>query len=380
MDKMLVLGCGLVGKTVATDLAADCFVTVLDPSAGSLEKLKDHPNIRKVKGSASDPHLLGDLVSDVDVVCGLLPSLFEGYVQKKVIEMGKNYVSPSGFLHGAGMDELAKKNGVTAVFDMGVAPGMSNYLVARGACLLDRLDHGCIYVCGIPERKDPPFNYRTVFNLEDTLQEYITPARYVKDGKIEIAEALSGLEEVFISGVGVLEAFFTDGLRSAADNVKGDFVAEKTMRWPGYVDAIKILIAAGCFQQEPVFVDGRAVKPIDVTASLLRPRWELRPEKGERDLTIMRVIARGPKGDKKVTYTWDMMDRFDEETMSHSMARTTGFPCSITARAIARDLIREKGFIAPEFLAENFQFHTYLMKELSCRGLKFKESLLIEDL
>lgn len=378
MRKVLVMGCGLIGKTIALDLAQDCEVTIIDYSQEALDTLRDHPEIKKKQGSVTDLNFVTEVVNDADIVCGVLPSQLEGPAQKRVLELGKNFVSPSGFLNADGMDELAKEKGVTAVFDMGVAPGMSNYLVARGGHMLDELDEGIIYVCGIPKKLDPPFNYRTVFCLEDTLGEYILPARYVQDGKLAFAPALSGLEEVDIPGVGKLEAFFTDGLRSAAYNVKGKFVAEKTMRWPGYVDAINIVKATGLLNLEPIDFNGTKIVPKDFAAALLRPRWELRPDKGDRDYTIMRVIAKGPKGRDRVTYTWDMMDELDEKTMLHSMARTTGYPCAATIRAVLDGMITQKGFVAPEMLAGDDKLYDFLISEQKKRGIVFREKVTIE--
>lgn len=379
MKKALVLGCGLIGKTVALDLSQDYDVTVMDPFAEALASLSDRSDIKKIQKSAGDSVALAEAASDTDIICGLLPSFLEESVQKQVVEMGKKYVSPSGFLHCEGLDKLAKETGSVAVFDFGIAPGMSNYLLAKGASMLDKLDFGCIYVGGIPDKLDPPFNYRTVFCLEDTMGEYCMPARYVKDDKLTEAPALSGLEDVEFPGLGKLEAFFTDGLRSAAVNMKGKFVAEKTMRWPGYVDTINILKAAGCFNKEPIEINGQKVVPLKVTTELLRPLWKLRPENGDRDLTVMRIVDKGPKGDKYVTYTWDIIDKFDDKTMLHSMARTTGYPCAVVARAIEQGIVTEPGFHAPEMLATNQTFYDYLMPELAKRGVAFKMSTLIEE-
>ena len=361
MKKALVLGCGMIGKTIALDLAQDFEVTIMDYSKKALDMLSDRPDIKKEEGSAIDLDFVTRLVKDADIVCGVLPLVLEGPVQKRVIEMGKDYVGTIGFEDSEGLDEIAKEKGVTGVFDMGVAPGMSNYLLARGAHMLDDLDEGLIYVSGIPQQLDPPFNYRTVFCLEDTLGMYISPARYVEDGKLKEVPALSGIEEIDVPGVGKLEAFFTDGLRSAAYNVKGRYVAEKTMRWPGYAEAINILIATGLLDTEPVDVKGTKVSPRDFTAALLRPRWAFCPEKGDRDYTIMRVIAKGSKGKDRATYTWNMVDKLDEKTMLHSMARTTGYPCAILARAIANGMVAEKGFLAPEMLPKDDAFYRFMI-------------------
>ena len=88
----------------------------------------------------------------------------------------------------------------------------------------------------------------------------------------------------------------------------------------------------------------------------------------------MRVIAKGPKCGDTVTHTWELFDRLDEKTGIHSMARTTAFPCTITARAIADGTIRNKGFIAPEMLAGSEAFYETLMSGLKARGVKFSET------
>lgn len=378
MKKALVLGCGLIGKIVALDLAQDYDVTVLDPSADALAAVGD-PRIKKIQKSAGDSAAVAEAARDADIICGLLPSFLEESVQRQIVEMGKKYVSPSGFLHYDGLDELAKKTGSVSVFDFGIAPGMSNFLVAKGATMVDELDFGCIYVGGIPDKLDPPFNYRTVFCLEDTLGEYCWPAHYVKDDKLTETPALSGLEEIEFEGLGKMEAFYTDGLRSAAVNLKGKFVAEKTIRWPGYVDTINVLKAAGYFGKEPITVDGQQVVPLRVTTELLRPLWKLRPENGDRDLTIMRIVAKGPKDGKYMTYTWELIDKFDDKAMLHSMARVTGFPCATVARAVEKGIISEPGFHAPESLAGNQEFYDFLMPEIAKRGVVFKMSTLTEE-
>lgn len=376
--KALVLGSGLIGSILASDLAKDFEVTVMDPSERALSSLKVPGNVRKLQAEATDPEVLEKAALDADITFVALPSRIEGEVMRQLILMKKPFVSPSGYYHIDGLDELAKQEGVTTLFDMGIAPGMSNYLLGVGAHRLDELDEGRIYVTGIPDKLDPPFNYRTVFCLSDTLGEYVLPVYYVKDGKPAVAEALSGIEMVDIPGVGTLEAFFTDGLRSAAVNIKGKLLFEKTMRWPGYAETIKVLRTMGLLDENPIDVNGTSVVPRDVAIALLEPLWRFRPERGDRDLTIMRVITSGRQGRDRVTYQWDLIDRYDEKTGNHSMGRTTAFPCAIAGRAIARGMITQKGFLAPEQLAGDESFHRYLMSELKARGVVFKESILRE--
>src|SRR5690606_23195178 len=100
---------------------------------------------------------------------------------------------------------------------------------------------------------------------------------------------------------------------------------EKTLRYPGCIEYLRVLRESGFFSYEPVNVNGVSVRPIDVTARLLFPKWKLKP--GEREFTIMRIKISGKEGDADKQYEYHLLDYTDVETGSLSMARTTGFTC-----------------------------------------------------
>ena len=54
MKKALVLGCGLVGKTVALDLAKDFEVSVMDPYEKALASLAERDDIKKIRKPAEE--------------------------------------------------------------------------------------------------------------------------------------------------------------------------------------------------------------------------------------------------------------------------------------------------------------------------------------
>ena len=84
-----------------------------------------------------------------------------------------------------------------------------------------------------------PWEYKAPFSPIDVLEEYTRPARYVAGGRLVTMPALSEPELVDVPGVGTLEAFNTDGLRSLLATVKAPFMVEKTMRYPGHVEKIR---------------------------------------------------------------------------------------------------------------------------------------------
>jgi saccharopine dehydrogenase-like NADP-dependent oxidoreductase len=114
-------------------------------------------------------------------------------------------------------------------------------------------------------------------------------------------------------------------------------------------------------------VAGAAVRPYDVTTKLLFDAWRL--AEGEADLTVMRVEAAGVLGGVPTTWTWDLYDEADPTTGFHSMARTTGFPCAIVARMLARGELARPGVQPPERLADDDRFYERMLEELRARGV-----------
>ncbi|NCB94795.1 MAG: saccharopine dehydrogenase, partial [Clostridia bacterium] len=357
--KAVQIGAGLVGSIIASDMSTSFDVTVVDLNENALSLIReDHPKITTAVCSCTDPVCLSPLIRDADVVTAGVPGKFGRKMMETVIRAGKNMADisfmPEDFEE---LDGLAKEYGVTAVPDIGVAPGMSNFLVGRGAALLDEVEDAVIYVGGIPHKPVPPFNYQITWSAADVIEEYTRPARYVKDHSPVVCEAMGELYEKEFPKAGLLETFITDGLRSLIKNIKAKNMEERTMRWPGHVAQMRLLREMGLFDEEKRDLGGVEVVPRDIACDLLFPMWKMEPEKGDRDLTIMQVEVSGYKGRDLVTYTWDLWDIFDEKTWKNSMGRCTGFSCSIFAQAIVKGLIKEKGVIAPEKLAASDELY-----------------------
>ena len=72
MKKIVVLGCGLVGRVMAEDLSQYHRVTSVDISKENLDKIHSS-NISKVCKDVSDISVLNDVIKDCDLVVGALP-------------------------------------------------------------------------------------------------------------------------------------------------------------------------------------------------------------------------------------------------------------------------------------------------------------------
>ena len=369
-QKIIVLGSGLVGAPMALDLARDprFELTVTDISGESLQKCSGNKAIKTIQADLSDPDQVKDLVAGHDVVLSAVPGFLGYQTLRAVIEAGKNAVDIAFFSEDAFMlDEMAKKKGVTAVVDCGVAPGMSNLLVGHVYHLLDKTFSALIYVGGLPEVRIWPYEYKAVFSPIDVIEEYIRPARYVENGKLVVRPALSDSEYLNLPGVSSLVAFNSDGLRTLVRTLDIPNMKEKTLRYPGHIEKIAVLRETGFFSQEPVDIHGVRIRPIDLTARLLFPIWKLQP--GETDMTVMQVIVEGEKEGKKVRTTYDLLDRFDVANNVHSMARTTGFTATAVVRMIASGLYSRRGIVPLEYIGEESVCVEFMLKELAERGV-----------
>lgn len=378
--KIVVLGAGLVGGPMALDLArnGEFEVTSADRSEAALSKLESVYGIKTIQADLDDEAKLKEIVLAHDLVISAVPG-FMGYrTLERIIECGKNVVDIAFFPEDMfGLDAKAREMNVTAICDIGVAPGMSNVLIGYGASMLDTLEKGITYVGGLPLVRTWPYEYKAVFSPIDVIEEYTRPARYIDGGRMVVREALSDPELLNFPRIGTLEAFNSDGLRTLATTVKGDYMIEKTLRYKGHIEKMAVLRETGFFSKEPILINGVMISPLEFTSKLLFPKWKL--EEGEEDVTVMQVITEGIKDGRRKRFTWDLYDTFDKETGVHSMARTTGYTATATARLLAKGLYTVKGVSAPEFLGRDEDTVAFLLSKLRERGVEYRETIELLD-
>lgn len=374
--KIIVLGTGLVGSAIVRDLALepDFSITAVDSSAAALARVSAMESVTCVAADLSEPARVKELVTGSDLVIGAVPG-FMGYkTVQAVIEAGKSIVDISFFPEDSlQLDTLAREHDVTAIVDCGVAPGCGNILMGHVDALLDRTESFLCYVGGLPLVRKKPFEYAAVFSPLDVIEEYTRPARYVENGRLVTREALSDVELLDFDGVGTLEAFNSDGLRTLATTMNAPDMKEKTMRYPGHADLMRVFRDTGFFSQHEVEVKGARIRPLDFTAALLFPNWKL--QEGEDDLTVMRVIIEGLARGERLRYTYDLIDRFDRQSGTTSMARTTGYTCSVAARLVLDGTYTRKGIIPPEYLGADEHVYAAMMRGLATRNVVFHEAI-----
>lgn len=373
----IVLGTGMVGTTIAVELAASGLfdnVTAVDASAEALRKCEERTagrvSCRRV--DLAEPGNLEAVLRGADVAVAALPhSLSLRAIEAAIAArchlvdlVGSNYPAK------AALSEAARAAGVLVVPGCGVAPGITNILAGQGVLLLDEVDDLTMLCGGIPKDPLPPLGYQVVFRLESVMGLYTRPATAIVNGETVELPPLSGLEKcVFPPPIGECEAAVSDA-HSTAYTLKGKVknLVEKTVRYPGHFGKMAVLAELGFLSDKPVPTPVGPVAPKQVAMAVLEP---LLRGGSHRDVTVLRVTVTGRKNGVPTTIGWEMVDFYDDAREISSMAKTTGFPAAVTAEWIAAGRLTETGVVPPESLLIGDKFEPF-MAELESKGVKVR--------
>ena len=302
------LGGGLVGSFVTRKLVEDGFEVHLFDVVN-----RATPAVFHLKDAASADH------SSADLIVNMVPGSIGHDVLRVLHEQGHNIVDLS--FSETTPDQLPAGPGVV-LWDVGIAPGLSNMLVALAQRELGRLDKVSIKVGGNPAQPDDGWSYMAPFSPHDVIAEYTRPARIVRDGAVTVVPAMDELHTIDANGR-TMEAFLTDGLRSLI-NLGADSMGEYTVRWPGHIQR---------YQRTTLSPDE------------LVDAWAFDPQRPEFTWMEVRVEA----GEN--TRVWTVEDSGKDG--DSSMARTTGLVTFACVKAWSERTLFDRGVHPPEDLPDD---------------------------
>ena len=359
--KIAVLGGGMVGSLIATELAIDYHVTVFDNN--KLELGEINTIVRDVTKEEFKKEVL-----DYDIAVNCLPGFMGFEMLKKLIDLDISCIDIS-FMPENCLD-LAKKasqKNIIIIPDAGIAPGLSNLIVGN-IISKNNIKDIKIMVGGLPKEKNPPWNYRAPFSPIDVIEEYTRPARAKIDNQVVTKKALSDIQNFEVENIGELEAFLTDGLRTLLDSddkiAQVPNLSEYTIRYPGHAELIKKLIDNGDFSDELIDFEGKKITRREKTSSELFKQWKLT---NEDEFTFMIILAMTEDG-KEISYTV-----YDERKDGwSSMSRTTGLTaCAFTKLLISKNILA-KGILCPEVLGKNDEYYNFVIDYLLEKGIRIQ--------
>ena len=375
MSKIIVLGAGMVGSAMAIDLAGLHKVSLGDKSKDALDRAKQKcSDLDTIQMDLGQKEVLQSIIKDFDLVVHAGPSTLGYQTLKYIIEAEMNVIdiafTPENVLE---LNELAREKNVTAIVDCGVAPGMDNVILGYYNGIMKLTDFECL-VGGVPKERKWPFAYKAPFAPSDVIEEYTRPARYVESGELVVREPLTDCDYVEFDRVGTLESFNSDGLRSIIETMPHiPNMKEKTLRYPGHVEYVRVLKESGFFSTDPIDVGGVKVKPLDFTCRVLFDEWKL--GETEEEITVMRVTVRGENASgQREEVVYNLYDEYNSGTGTSSMARTTGYTATAAANLFLDGLFSEKGVFPPELVGRHKVCFDYLLAYLKERDIIYTRS------
>lgn len=388
----VVLGAGKQGTAAAFELALNGGagrVLVADKDGGraraSVETLKRLLG-RAVRGGkvaltharvdGAKPAEIRRVLQGSQAVLSALPYYLNPGAAAVAVAARTHYCDLGGYLDATKavlkLDAKARRAGVTLVPDCGLAPGMCNTLAACAMEVLAITREVSIYCGGLPQKPRPPLGYKIVFSLEGLLGNYFGKAFVLRKGEVARVPTFTEREVIdFGEPIGPLEAFVTGGATSTCPwTFQGRLqnYDYKTLRYPGHHDRMMFLRDLGMLGDKPVQVNGQSVVPREVFKALAEPRLRFPDDK---DVVVLRVVARGQKEGKNFEVIYDLVDYYDPKTGFSAMERTTGFSAAVVLEMLAQGVVRQKGAVPLEKAVPG----RFFLEQIRKRGLRVQETI-----
>ncbi|MDQ7782333.1 MAG: SDR family NAD(P)-dependent oxidoreductase [Desulfomonilaceae bacterium] len=363
MRVVVLGGAGGMGQGVARDLIKQPQVSTvvladLYPDPERLApKLRDSEKASLIKMDVNDHSGMVAAFKEADVVVNCAGPFYKTAVPvaKAAVDAKVNYIDicddyeGTEILFNSDIDKAAKEAGITVLTGMGSDPGTNNVLVKWYADRLDSVEEIYLYwVVSIAELAGAAWDHSLHMTLGKIPQYLNGELVYVEGGtEVTAEEFLEPLGTCHVRYVGHPQPLtipkYIKGVRNVI--IKGALI-------PLWVDElIKEQKDTGLLGKEPIDVKGTKITPYDVALKL----WETIPQGRDNgpQASGLKVIVKGERDGKKVTYTADMVGR---------MAPGTGLPASIAALMMEAGDVTEKGVVAPEGCIDPEKFLAAFLK------------------
>lgn len=417
--KALVLGAGYVSAPVVEYLTRDSSVGVT--IAGALKSEVDKVAMAHER---TEPVLLDviersdhldDLIRSHDVVVSLLPWTLHPNMAQRCIANKTDMVTASYLSQGLkDQHQSAKDAGVTVINECGVDPGIDHFLALE--CFDDvhtgggKVESFVSYCGGLPapEASDNPLGYKFSWSPRGALLNMLSGAKFLQNGQVIEVEENGGLMDA-VAPMDFLPGFSLEGYPNRDSTIYGELyninsahtILRGTLRYKGYVDAIKGLVKLGLLNPNPIpflhekgpemtwrqlmcsingqphdiFYDNllellterlgsekrvRTIEalgllsdepvekketPIDTLSHHLANR--LSYDNGERDMILMRheVLVRWPDNRKELKGI--NLVCYGDPNGYTAMAKTVGYPAAIATKMVLDGEIQKPGMLLP---------------------------------
>ncbi|UCE15312.1 MAG: saccharopine dehydrogenase NADP-binding domain-containing protein [Candidatus Bathyarchaeota archaeon] len=372
MSKILVLGgAGAQGSATVMWLAKEPDVSEVICGDINLERAKDFKDklksgkVRPVKVDVWKPDEVLEAAKGVDVVINMVAAWIGNRsptlnVMEAAFKNGAHYIDPAAALREEEdrMLELSDKwkdAGLTAIFDLGKTPGITNVYARYAADRLDRVDEIRVKTClDVISEKE----FLVSWSPFAALQGWSEAGLIYKNGEYKKVPPFSG-EDVYT---------FPDDPRGPCTG----YFAEHEEVWtlPQFIKGVQYVDfkhyshrlptfrALGTLfgSDKPINVKGVKVAPLDVLLTLVPPPAKL-PEKIKAGLvddiySCGVVEVKGEKAGRETLYTLSCplslrdVDRILPGSQPESIL--VGTPPAVAATMLSRGEMKTRGVMPPE--------------------------------
>ena len=370
MDALVLGGTGGMGQGVARDLIKQEQIKKvilgdinIDPGRVQ-EKLRSSEKVSLIRIDVNDHNGLVRAIKDAGIVINCAGPFYKTAVAvaRAAVEARVNYIDicddyeATEILFASGIDQAARQAGITVLTGMGSDPGTNNVIVKWYANQLDHVDEiDLFWVVSIAELAGAAWDHSLHMTLGKIPQYLGGKLEYVEGGTgEETAQFLEPLGTCQVRYVGHPQPLtiprYIQGVKKVV--IKGALI-------PSWVDQlIKEQKETGLLSKDPIEVKGTKVTPYDLALQL----WNSIPNNRDKGplASGLKVIVKGERGRKQVTYTADIVGR---------MVPGTGLPASIAALMLDAGDVKVKGVVAPEGCIDPGKFIVELLK----RGAKIHQ-------
>lgn len=273
MARVLLLGAGRVSRPIVRYFLDETREEIVVASlyVEDAERLIDgHPRGTAAALDVADEASLVSRIRDADVAVSLVPYALHPRIARLCIEhrvplVTASYVSPEM----QALDAEARARGVLLLNEMGFDPGLDHmsaaHLIRRARDRGARITRFVSCAGGLPhpDCADNPWKYRFSWSPRGVLLAGLADARYLADGHVVERPSPQPFAHPFpypVHGVGTFEMYpnrdsvkYLDvyGLEHARDMLRG------TLRYPGWCETMRALVALGLLDDAPRVWDGR---------------------------------------------------------------------------------------------------------------------------
>jgi saccharopine dehydrogenase-like NADP-dependent oxidoreductase len=385
MKYVVLGGAGAIGSVIVKDMVETCppsdKIVVADydyAKAKALAASLRSPRVRAAPVNVRDKASTARALRGAFAVINSVPYELNLSVMDAALAARAHYIDLGGLFHVTRkqlkLGRRFKAVGRTALLCMGNAPGITNLLARDAADRLDKVREIHVRVGLVDQtryRFKPPL--KAAYSMKTIMEEFAYEPAVFTSGKFKFVEPMSGYEPYrFPNPVGLCRPMYT--IHSEVATLPLSFkrkgvkeVSFKIAFDPGFIDRVRFLRDVGMGSHVPIQAGGVKVRPIDVLDRVVMSQPASRPIGKRKQYKITRVIVKGTKDGKKVTWFMDSHTS-GKPAWGIGLEISVGSPLSIAAQMLANGEISAKGVVFPELAVPPDLCFKYLRK----RGVRVK--------